>query len=274
MLFKKSNKNVKAPSILKIMMEGRAIWELGSYYVSKPLLNRLPKGDGHPVLVLPGLGASDASTTPLRKFLVSRGYAAYDWGLGRNFGLRDGILEGMQDRLEEIYKKHGRKVSLVGWSLGGLFARELAKMHPEKVRIVMSLGSPHSGDPKATNAWRFYEFVAGHSIEEPPIETLLHKAPPVPTTSIYTKTDGVVAWQNCYQSKPINPEKVKQTENICVQGSHCGLGVNPSVLYIIADRLAQREGKWRPFANVGSRKAFFETPGWGLDETFATNATA
>jgi pimeloyl-ACP methyl ester carboxylesterase len=247
-----------------MMMEGRALYEMGAYYASMPFLRRLPRGDGHPVLVLPGLAASDRSTKPLRSFLKDRGYDAYAWGLGRNLGLREGILDGMLARVDEIYEKHGRTVSLVGWSLGGIFARELAKLRPEKVRAVITLGSPHSGDPKATNAWRFYELAAGHSIEEPPIDTMLHKAPPVPTTSVYTKTDGVVAWQNCHQSKPVCEVKALQNENIVVTASHCGLGVNPSVLYIVADRLSQREGKWKRFSNVGSRKMFFDTPGFDL----------
>lgn len=251
---------VKAPSALLMMMEGRALFEFGAMMASKPFLKRLPKGDGHPVLILPGLAASDSSTKPLRSFLENSGYKAYPWELGRNFGLRDGVLEGMLERLETIYAEHGEKVSLVGWSLGGIFARELAKLRPEMVRGVISLGSPHSGDPKATNAWRLYQLVAGHSVDEPPIETQLHKAPPVPTTSVYTKTDGVVAWQNCAQAKPVSAKKAKHTENIVVTASHCGLGFNPSVLYILADRLSQREGKWRRFANVGTRKMFFDTP--------------
>ncbi len=255
------SRKVKAPSPLLVMMEGRALFELGAMALSTPYLKRLPRGDGHPVLVMPGLGASDSSTRPLRSFLDDRGYSPYAWGLGRNFGLREGILEGMLDRIDEIYGMHQQKVSLVGWSLGGIFARELAKMRPEQTRLVISLGSPHSGNPKHSNAWRFYEFTAGHSVEEPPIETKMHKAPPVPTTSIYTKTDGIVAWQNCHQERPVCEIKQKQTENIQVSGSHCGLGFNPAVLYVIADRLAQREGAWRPFANVGGRKAFFDTPG-------------
>lgn len=254
---------VKAPSPLLMLMEGRALLELGTMALSTPFLKRLPRGDGHPVLVLPGLGAADSSTAPLRSFLDDRGYSPHAWGLGRNLGLRDGILEGMLDRIDEVYETHQQKVSLVGWSLGGIFARELAKMRPEQTRLVISLGSPHSGDPKNSNAWRFYEFAAGHSVDEPPIETMMHKAPPVPTTSIYTKTDGIVAWQNCHQDKPVCEVKQKQTENIRVSGSHCGLGFNPAVLYVIADRLAQREGTWRPFTNVGSRKAFFSTPGLG-----------
>jgi len=255
-------KKIKAPSALLVMMEGRALFEYGAYLAATPMFKRLPRGDGHPVLVLPGLAATDFSTKPLRSFLKDRGYAPHEWGLGRNLGLRDGMLEGMLERLDDIYESHGNKVSIIGWSLGGIFARELAKLRPEQVRSVISLGSPHSGDPKASNAWRFYEYVAGHSVEDPPIETQLHKAPPVPTTSIYTKTDGIVAWQNCHQARPVSDVKAAQTENIKVEGSHCGLGVNPGVLYLVADRLAQREGKWRPFANVGARKAFFDTPGF------------
>jgi len=258
-MFKKFGK-IKAPSALLVMMEGRALFEYGAYFAATPMLKRLARGDGHPVLVLPGLAASDFSTKPLRAFLKDRGYAPHEWGLGRNFGLRDGMLESMLERLDEIYNTEGRKVSIIGWSLGGIFARELAKLRPEQVRSVISLGSPHSGNPKASNAWRFYEYVAGHSVEDPPLKTRLHKAPPVPTTSIYTKTDGIVAWQNCHQARPQCDVKAGQTENIKVEGSHCGLGVNPIVLYAIADRLAQREGKWRPFANVGMRKAFFDTP--------------
>lgn len=260
-----SKSKIKAPSLMLVALESRAWLEFGTYLATSRFLRKAPTGDGHPVLVLPGLAASDMSTKPLRSYLAKQGYEPYAWELGRNFGLREGILEGMLERVDSIFEDHGRKISLIGWSLGGIFARELAKLRPEKVRMVISLGSPHSGDPKASNAWRFYEYVAGHSVEEPPIETKLHKAPPVPTTSIYTKTDGVVAWQNCHQSKPISPVKAKQTENIVVEGSHCGLGVNPTVLYAIADRLSQAEGRWRPFANVGTRKMFFKTPGFGVE---------
>lgn len=249
-----------------MLMEGRAIWELGAFYAATPMFKRLPKGDGHPVLVMPGLAATDTSTKPLRRFLRDRGYEPAGWELGRNLGLRDGLLEGMLERIDALYANHGEKMSIIGWSLGGVFARELAKLRPEKVRMVITLGSPHSGDPRASNATGFYEYVAGHSVDNPPIETNLHKAPPVPTTSIYTKTDGVVAWQNCHQTKPVSELKAKQNENIRVAGSHCGLGVNPSVLFVIADRLAQKEGSWAPFKNEGARKAFFRTPGFDAVE--------
>lgn len=254
-----SNK-VSAPSPLLMLMEGRALFEFGSYFAMSPLMKRLPKGDKHPVLVLPGFGGGDGTTAVLRRFLKGQGYTAYPWKLGRNMGLRDGVLEGMLERIDTLYERHKRKLSLVGWSLGGIYARELAKLRPDSVRMVISLGSPHTGDPKATNVWRFYEMAAGHTIEEAQMEMLLHKAPPVPTTSVYTKTDGIVAWQNCHQTRPVNAWKQKQTENVIVSGSHCGLGFNPSALFVVADRLAQPEGSWAPFKRKGSRRMFFDTP--------------
>ncbi|NOX94020.1 MAG: alpha/beta hydrolase [Alphaproteobacteria bacterium] len=251
---------IKAPSPLLLIMEGRSIFELGAYVASAPLFKHLPKGDGHPVLVLPGLAASDLSTGPLRKFLKKRGYEPYAWEQGRNLGLREQTFEKMLARVDEIFETHNRKLSIIGWSLGGIFARELAKLRPEKVRLVISLGSPHSGNIKASHATRFYEYVAGHSVEDHPLDTTLSIAPPVPTTSIYTKTDGIVAWQNCHQQKPSNSTQAATIENIIVEGSHTGLGVNPSVLFVIADRLAQDEGDWAPFVSKGARKLFIRTP--------------
>ena len=256
----KKLKLVKAPSALLLMLEGRAFYEMGAYVATRPLFKHLSKGDGHPVLVLPGLAASDRSTLPMRHFLKKQNYTPYGWGQGTNLGLRDQVLERMLAKVDEIFAIHDQKLSIVGWSLGGIFARELAKLRPNKVRFVISLGSPHSGNPRASNAHQFYEFVAGHAVDNPPIKSRLDKAPPVPTTSIYTKTDGIVAWQNCHQRRPVSDKKAKQTENVRVEGSHCGLGVNPSVLYILADRLAQDEDKWTPFVNKGARKMFFRTP--------------
>ncbi len=261
-------RKVKAPSALLLMMEGRSIFEMGTYIASAPLFKHMAKGDGHPVLVLPGLAASDISTIPMRRFLKKRGYQPYAWEQGRNLGLRDQVLENMLAKVDEIFTEHKCKLSIVGWSLGGIFARELAKLRPEKIRFVISLGSPHSGNPKASHATRFYEFVAGHSVKEPPLQTTLSQAPPVPTTSIYSKTDGVVAWQNCHQRKPNCPKKTKQVENIRVEGSHTGLGVNPSVLFIIAERLAQNEDGWKPFVNKGARKIFFRTPAFDIVSKF------
>ena len=154
------------PSRTLMFLEGRAISELGAFLGALPLLSLAPRGDGHPVLVLPGLVASDTSTRPLRSFLKGRGYAVSGWRQGRNLGLRHGVQNAMVDLVHELNDTHGRKVSLVGWSLGGLYARQLAKMMPERVRSVITLGSPFASGPKATNAWRVYEMASGRSAEE------------------------------------------------------------------------------------------------------------
>jgi pimeloyl-ACP methyl ester carboxylesterase len=154
--------------------------------------------------------------------------------------------------VKELHKLHGRKVSLLGWSLGGIYAREIAKAVPKLSRCVITLGTPFTGSPKATNAWRLYEKVSKQKIDDPQIQQQIAKAPPVPTTSLYSKSDGIVAWQ-CSLNEP-GP----RTENIEIQASHMGMGLNPIALYAIADRLAQLEGKWRPFEVSGTRKWFFK----------------
>ena len=125
---------LRPPSSTLMFLEGRALHEFGAFLGALPLLSLAPRGDGHPVLVLPGLVASDVSTRPLRAFLTSKGYAVSGWRQGRNLGLREGVQDAMVDLVQEMNDTHGRKVSLVGWSLGGLYARQLAKMMPERVR--------------------------------------------------------------------------------------------------------------------------------------------
>src|ERR671927_1611044 len=153
---------LRPPFRTLMFLEGRAIHEMGAFIGALPLLSLAPTGDGHPVLVLPGLVASDTSTRPLRAFLKSRGYAVSGWRQGRNLGLRPGVQHAMVDLVHELNDTHGRKVSLVGWSLGGLYARQLAKLMPDRVRSVITLGSPFAGNPKSTNAWQVYEFASGH----------------------------------------------------------------------------------------------------------------
>ena len=157
---------LRPPSRTLMFLEGRAIHELGAFLGALPLLSLAPRGDGHPVLVLPGLVASDTSTRPLRSFLKNRGYAVSGWRQGRNLGLREGVQHAMVDLVHELNDTHGRKISLVGWSLGGLYARQLAKMMPDRVRSVITLGSPFAGSPKATNAWRVYEMASGRRADE------------------------------------------------------------------------------------------------------------
>src|SRR4029077_3312591 len=247
---------LRPPSRTLMFLEGRAIHEFGAFIGALPLLSLAPKGDGHPVLVLPGLVASDTSTRPLRTFLKNRGYASSGWRQGRNLGLREGVRDAMVDLVHELSDDHGRKVSLVGWSLGGLYARQLAKVMPERVRSVITLGSPFAGNPKATNAWRVYELASGRRADEedPRFGGSLTTAPPVPTTAIFSRTDGICAWQSCRE------EATAMSESIEVESSHCGMGHHPAVVYAVADRLAQAEGEWSPFDRSGWRSLVYPDP--------------
>jgi pimeloyl-ACP methyl ester carboxylesterase len=247
---------LRPPSRTLMFLEGRAIHELGAFVGALPLLSLAPRGDGHPVLVLPGLIASDVSTRPLRAFLRSKGYAVRGWEQGRNLGLRAGVQDGMVDLLEEMNDVHGRKVSLVGWSLGGLYARQLAKMMPERVRSVITLGSPFAGSPHSTNAWRVYEMASGRRAdgEDARFGGSLSVAPPVPTTAIFSRTDGICAWQGCVEKTSA------QSESIEVESSHCGMGHHPAAVYAVAERLAQGEGQWKPFDRSGWRALVYPDP--------------
>jgi pimeloyl-ACP methyl ester carboxylesterase len=244
------------PSKTLMLLEGRAFSELGAFLGALPLLSLAPRGDGHPVLVLPGLVASDTSTRPLRSFLKSRGYAVSGWRQGRNLGLRHGVQDAMVDLVHEMNDTHGRKVSLVGWSLGGLYARQLAKMMPERVRTVITLGSPFAAGPKATNAWQVYEMASGRSAEEEDhrFGGTLAGTPPVPTTAIFSRTDGICAWQGCMEQASATSESIE------VESSHCGMGHHPAAVYAVADRLAQAEGEWAPFDRSGWRAMVYPNP--------------
>lgn len=240
--------SAQPPSRLLMLAEARAVFELGAFYAARPLLGMLPKGDGHPVLVLPGFMASDTSTVPMRNLLEDLGYAAHGWGLGRNVRIDDGRVRELVSLLERIHAESGRKVSIVGWSLGGVLARELAKMLPHLVRQVITLGSPISDNRDYTNASKLFAMLNGD--DPAPVRHGhrfggLHQAPPVPTTSILTRGDGIVHWRGSVQHPHAGHG---QTENIEVFASHLGLGVNPSVMYALADRLALEEGKWKPFS--------------------------
>lgn len=230
------------PSQWLLWAEPRAGLELATTLALWPLLHLAPAGDGHAVLVLPGLAASDDSTQLLRAYLQGRGYDVHGWGQGRNFGPRQGVSEAMFARLDRLHERSGRKVSLVGWSLGGVYARLLAAGRPEAVRGVVTLGSPLVGNPRSSNAWRLYEASSGKRVDDP--EALPGWRAPlrVPMTSIYSRSDGVVAWTS--SRLPVDA----QTENIEVPGSHTGLGVNAPALLALADRLALAEGQWKPFA--------------------------
>lgn len=248
---------VRPPSILLLALEGqRAFLEAASLVPAGPLLSCAPQGDGHPVLVVPGFTAGDESTVALRSYLRRLRYWVHGWRLGRNLGFdgdRGPIDRDLALRVEDLFAMHGRKVSLVGWSLGGIHAREVARAVPDLVRQVITLGSPFAGRGQASNVRRLYETMTGRTIRDPAPEVLarLEEPPPVPSTAIFSRTDGVAHWRACLERPS------PRTDNIEVRGSHCGLGFNPVVLYAIADRLAQPEGEWRPFARHGWRRIFY-----------------
>ncbi|WP_324103948.1 esterase/lipase family protein [Noviherbaspirillum sp.] len=233
--------DMKPPGWFLLALEGRAVWELGASFFAAPVLRSAPAGDGHPVLVFPGLVMGDFSTTVLRNYIAQRGYASYAWEQGLNFGPRPGVIESCLERVQELHARHKERVSLVGWSLGGIYAREIAKQIPDHVRMVITLGTPFAGNPKANNAWRLYELASGQSIEEDMRARHLPTTPPVPTTSIYSRTDGVVAWRCSVERES------SRSENIEIQSSHVGMCMNPTALYAVADRLAQSREEWKRF---------------------------
>jgi len=233
---------IRPPSPVLLALEGRAWLELAALVPALPLLGRAPVGDGHPVLVLPGWLASDRSTQVLRWFLRDRGYHVHGWKLGWNSGPSGALRTALVERFTALRQRHGRRVSLIGWSLGGIYARELARRFPGDIRQVITLASPFR-DPSATSVGRFFRARGDGS---PPRQ--LAGALAVPSTSVYSRSDGIVAWRSCLEgSGPLR-------ESIEVRSSHCGMGHHPAVLLVIADRLAQPEGAWRPF----------EARGWGL----------
>jgi pimeloyl-ACP methyl ester carboxylesterase len=238
---------LRPPGLGLLLAEMRGIFEFNASLLLSPLLLRAPKGDGHPVLALPGFLASDLSMAPMRRYLTELGYDAHAWQMGRNVGGLSRVREALRERLAEIYAATNRKVSIVGWSLGGVYARDLALHAPDMVRYVVTLGSPFANDVRATNATRLYEALSGETVgDDPELVEALSGDLPVPATSIFSRADGVVNWRTCL----LRPSA--KAENIEVYlASHVGLGVNPAVLWAVADRLAQQEGQFSQFDRSG-----------------------
>ncbi|MBR0825669.1 alpha/beta hydrolase [Bradyrhizobium manausense] len=237
------------PPLFLLVSEVRAVAELTATLMTMPALLQAPRGDGHPVLVIPGFLAGDLSTLPLRRYLATLGYNVHPWRLGRNTGGVGKMVSAVQLQIAEIRRATNRKVSVIGWSLGGVYARLAALANPDDVRCVITLGSPFArARGGSTNLSEIYKQVAGESAATATPSDLEALAGdlPVPTTAIYSKSDGIVNWK----SSALIPNH--QSENIeILLGSHIGLGVNPSVLWAIADRLALREGEFKPFDRTG-----------------------
>ena len=228
--------------------------ELGTFVAIAPVLARvLPRGVGRPVLVLPGFLGDDPSTKPMRMLLRSLGHDAHGWGLGRNIGPTDEILDGLFDLLED--KAQDGPVDLVGWSLGGLYAREMARLAPSAVRQVITLGSPFQivgkQDSNVGTAFGAFEEFHSDRVMIPRIPSWARDPIPVAATSIYTRGDGIVRWDHCLN------RDFPHTENVEVRGSHCGLGHNPAAMVVVADRLAQQGSDWQPFKPPTALQALF-----------------
>jgi pimeloyl-ACP methyl ester carboxylesterase len=178
---------------------------------------RGPEG-GQPVLVIPGFLCGDQTTFALRRQLARAGYRVHGWKQGWNMGARADTLDLLRQRVEGL--NHERKIVLVGWSLGGLFAREYARYYPDQVRAVITLGSPFSGDPHQNTVWPLYEKVAGHRVDEPPLPRITDK-PPVPHLAIWSRRDGLIAPR---AARGLDHERDEEVELQC---HHMAFGVSP-----------------------------------------------
>ncbi len=254
----------KKPHMAYSLLELRAPLEAISLSASMRILKKAPKGDGQPVLVLPGFMTGDRATFVLRRYLNEQGFSTHAWGQGTNPGLREDIYQNLEEHVEKIYNTHGQKVSIVGWSLGGLYARCLGHRLSSKIRQVITIGSPFAinssfaPDDLAISGpvLKLYERLNPNVADDPLVtgEPIWENPPPVPSTAIYSEDDGVASWHYCVD------DVSERTENIRIFGSHMGLTHNPFVLYALADRLAQPLNKWKHFDINGYKRVFYCQP--------------
>jgi pimeloyl-ACP methyl ester carboxylesterase len=213
-----------APNRLLTSTEpGRACMELGSLMAAAPILLAAPRGDGQPVLVLPGLSGGSGWTAWMRMYLRSIGHSVHSPRFAGMKGRPTRVRRLLADRVDELADRHGGPVSLVGWSVGGCFARQVAAADPRNVKQVVTLGTPLDG------MW--------YSEDQRHAAGLLQ----VPVTAIVSRTDGVFAWRRCVQRTS------RRSENVEVPSSHLGMATNPFSYHVLADRLAQPAGTWRPY---------------------------
>ncbi len=254
----RTKEHKEKPSFLSFIGENInvwfAMWRSHKFRKSYPFT---PKGDGHPVLVVPGFMASDLSASSLRKFIKAQGYTPYGWNLGRNYG-NISELNTLLAQIETLHAKHGTPVSLIGWSLGGVYARQLAKEKPELIRQVITLASPFADIERPNNATWLYKLINDRRPIAPADEKWLIDLPgpaPVPSTALYSKEDGVVPWPACME--PIVDE---WHQNIEVTGGHLGMGYNPATLVVVADRLQLTKTNWKPFEPKNNYSEFVVFP--------------
>jgi hypothetical protein len=234
---------IAPPHPFLLAMEYRAFAELCVFMMARPFLSAaLPRGDGHAVLIVPGFVQNERAVVPLRQALRRLGYRAHTWEQGRNLGFSKVALASLRTQAEGLAQQTAGTVSVIGWSLGGIFARELAFEIPDALRMVITLAAPFGRNPHASNMRWLYDLMTKNRVDEMDDEMVLRirQSLPVPSTAIYSRSDGVVAWETCIQEAPD-----ATSENVEVFGSHGGLGFNVQVLHVIAHRLAQPVGAWR-----------------------------
>ncbi|MGB5378797.1 alpha/beta hydrolase [Muriicola sp.] len=236
------NKKIPLPPLYNMVMESRFLIEWSSIYALYPFIPKRIKGKGKPVLLVPPYLGDDYSTSFVRKYLKSLGFTTYKWQLGFNM-VKSHYIPRLEEKLADIYEEHQEKVSIVGWSGGGIFAKIMANRHPDQIEQIITIGSPVWGvmDMK-TPVYGVLEFFRGKSLKERNERFLaeLEPIPQIPITCIYTKTDGLIPWKHCMEAATLR----KDIKNIEVFGSHSGMGANVSVLLVTANMLsANIQGK-------------------------------
>ena len=241
---------LQPPSSSHVMREALGLIELPRLLLRFPSLARLPRGNGEPILILPGYGAGDGSTMILKGYLRLLGYRARGWGLGRNRGAASESLPRLLRRLGNLSRRSKQKVVIIGWSFGGYLARELARERPDLVRLVITLGTPVVGGPKYTAAAKSYrkrgidiEAIAAEVEQRSRLADL-----EIPVVAIYSRDDSVVAWQACIDRQSPNIEHVE------IKSTHLGFGFSADVYQIIARRLAQFESQAAPLTTEPRRR--------------------
>ncbi len=237
---------VHVPMLVTALSESRALLELSEYFIKLPSLISKKRGTGQPVLVIPGFSTGDSATYLMRWYLREQNFRPEPWNLGINTGPKKVLYTGIVNRIKEITDQYSEPVSLVGWSLGGLFAREIAKEHSSEIRNVVTLGSPFARRFTSITSTEYFKRHGINDLDylDPERLSQLNVSPPHPCTSIYSKSDSLINWTHCIDN---NPGKI---DNIEVIGSHFGLCHNPSALIALADRLSQEEDTWTPFKNI------------------------
>jgi len=230
------NQKIPPPPLFNMLLESRSLVEWSSIYAIYPFIPRRIKGKGKPVLLIPPYLGDDYSTAFVRRYLTSLGFTTYKWEQGFNL-IKSHYIPRLEEKLDDIYREHGEKVNIVGWSGGGIFAKIMANRHPNQVEQILTIGSPVWGVMEMkTPVSGILEFFRGKSLKERNKRFIeeLEPIPNVPITCIYTKTDGLLPWKHCMEAESYRDD----IKNIEVYGSHSGLGANASVLLITANALS------------------------------------